>query len=72
VWGSIEYDSIETSEKMNYSLKTLKKLPAILGLTVTSALTAQQAVHPNVIYVFPDQFRNCALQSGTSTTQKCE
>ncbi|MEI6555126.1 MAG: sulfatase [Paludibacter sp.] len=36
-------------------------VPALLGLTTLSALSAQTTNHPNVIYVFPDQFRNCAL-----------
>lgn len=39
-----------------------KIIPALLGLTVTQALVAQSADRPNVIYVFPDQFRNSAMQ----------
>ena len=40
---------------------TNRFFPALVGVTLTSALSAQSAAHPNVIYVFPDQFRNCAL-----------
>ncbi len=36
-------------------------IPALLSWTITTSLTAQITVHPNVIYIFPDQFRNCAL-----------
>lgn len=32
-----------------------------MGLTVASALIAQTSNHPNIVYVFPDQFRNCAM-----------
>lgn len=41
---------------------TTKIIPALLGLTVSQLLLAQTAVRPNVIYVFPDQFRNSAMQ----------
>lgn len=41
---------------------TTKIIPALLGLAVTPALMAKTVTHPNIIYVFPDQFRNCAMQ----------
>ena len=41
---------------------TYRFLPALVGVTLSSALNAQSGAHPNVIYVFPDQFRNCAMQ----------
>lgn len=41
---------------------TTKLIPAVFGWTLSSVLSAQPAVHPNIIYVFPDQFRNSAMQ----------
>lgn len=35
---------------------------AFLGLTTITGLPAQSTQHPNIIYVFPDQFRNSAMQ----------
>ncbi|WP_255490593.1 sulfatase [Dysgonomonas sp. 511] len=35
---------------------------AYIGLHLTGSLLAQTDKHPNVIYVFPDQFRNHAMQ----------
>jgi len=35
---------------------------AFWGLTTTTGLLAQTPQHPNIIYVFPDQFRNSAMQ----------
>lgn len=35
---------------------------SLFGFTATSALMAQIASQPNIIYVFPDQFRNSAMQ----------
>jgi len=40
---------------------TNRFFPALVGVSITSALSAQSATHPNIIYVFPDQFRNCAM-----------
>ena len=39
----------------------VKFTPTILGLSLTGYLLAQEPQRPNIIYVFPDQFRNCAL-----------
>jgi arylsulfatase A-like enzyme len=39
-----------------------KIIPALMCLTVAPALMGQTASHPNIVYVFPDQFRNCAIQ----------
>jgi len=39
----------------------MKTLPTILGLTVATAISGQNTQHPNVIYIFPDQFRNSAM-----------
>ena len=41
---------------------TAKIIPALLGFSLATSALAQTAQHPNVIYIFPDQFRNCALQ----------
>ncbi|MDR1810521.1 MAG: sulfatase [Prevotella sp.] len=35
---------------------------ALLGLSLTTSLIAQADNHPNVLYVFPDQMRNHAMQ----------
>ncbi len=35
--------------------------PSILSISTTAGLFAQPSQHPNIIYVFPDQFRNCAM-----------
>ena len=35
---------------------------AFLGLTTITGLPAQSTQHPNIIYVFPDQFRNSVMQ----------
>lgn len=35
-------------------------LPALIGLSVSSVTLGQ--THPNIVYVFPDQFRNSAMQ----------
>lgn len=43
-------------------MKTIAKLtPSLLGLSLTGYLLAQESQRPNIIYVFPDQLRNCAL-----------
>lgn len=36
--------------------------PVVLGLSITGYALAQSAVRPNIIYVFPDQWRNHAMQ----------
>lgn len=41
---------------------TTKLSVTFLGLSTVSGLLAQTASHPNIVYVFPDQFRNCALE----------
>jgi len=44
-------------------MKSITKiLPSLVGLTLASSLCAQTGKRPNVIYVFPDQFRNSAMQ----------
>jgi arylsulfatase A-like enzyme len=40
----------------------MKLVPTILGLTVATNLISQTNQQPNIIYVLPDQFRNCAMQ----------
>lgn len=45
----------------NYTMIKKKTHSVFWLLTITSTITAQMSDHPNVIYVFPDQFRNCAL-----------
>lgn len=43
-------------------MKTILKFtPSILGMSLTGYLLAQEPQRPNIIYVFPDQLRNCAL-----------
>jgi len=42
--------------------KTTRIIPSIFGLAVTTGIVGQTNLHPNIIYVFPDQFRNCAMQ----------
>jgi len=41
---------------------TTKLSITVLGFTAASGLLAQTPSHPNIIYVFPDQFRNHAMQ----------
>lgn len=40
----------------------MKSLSTILSLSFLTGLSAQTPQHPNIIYVFPDQFRNSAMQ----------
>lgn len=42
--------------------KSITISSAFLGLQLAGSLFAQTNEHPNVIYVFPDQFRNHAMQ----------
>lgn len=41
----------------------MKKItsPTVVGLALASSLMGQTNNRPNIIYVFPDQFRNCAM-----------
>ena len=41
---------------------TSRLIPALIGLSVSSVSIAQNSEYPNIVYVFPDQFRNSAMQ----------
>lgn len=41
---------------------TTKITTSLVGLIATSGIWAQTTTRPNIVYVFPDQFRNSAMQ----------